>query len=196
MTAIATTPPKPIEIGKPVGKLLIPRKDAPPTPFTRAQCVWLVIRLGYMTLGGYELGVNEGPLVRLYHRITGTSAGGAWCAARQMFPLFLLGDAGRLLEFALRAYCPDLATEAESLGILGATPEVGSLILFWERVPGEGERFAHVGIVVAVNADGTVDTLEGNTNTDGSRDGWQECKKHRPVHPQTRFVHWHHLIPE
>jgi hypothetical protein len=182
----------PIQIGKPVGKLLISRHDAPPCPIPRALAVWFVVRLGYMTLGGYELGVNEGPLVRLYHRVTGTQAGGAWCAARQMFGLFLLGS---LNPLELHAYCPDVAENATVLGILDAHPEVGDLVLFWELVDGV-ERFAHIGLVVAVNADGTIDTLEGNTNSDGSRDGWQECKKHRPVHSQTRFVHWHHLIPE
>jgi hypothetical protein len=182
----------PVPIGKPVGKLLVSRHDAPPTPFTRTQAVWLVIRLAYMMLGGYELGVNDGPLVRLFHRVTGTQAGGAWCAALQMFLLFLLGDTNPL---DLHAYCPDVAANAKALGILDEKPEVGDLVLFWELVEGVW-RFAHMGLVVAVNADSTIDTLEGNTNTDGSRDGWQECKKHRPVHPETRFVHWHHLIPE
>jgi hypothetical protein len=161
--------------------------------------VWLVTRLARMTTGGYELGVNDGPLVRLYHRITGTAAGGAWCAARQMFSLFLLGESGRLLEFALSAYCPDVASALERLGVLSDVPEVGSLILFREHVPGEpAPRFAHIGLVLAIAADGhTVTTHEGNTNTDGSRDGWQECVKTRHVAPgTTAFGHWHHLIPE
>src|SRR5581483_6914196 len=133
MSTSTPTPPTSAQVGKPVGKLLIPRKDAPPSPFTRAQAVWLFVRLAYMTMGGYELAVNDGPLVRLYHRITGTQAGGAWCAARQMFGLFLFGDTGRLMEFALNAYCPDVATEAERLWVLSDVPEVGSLVLFYEN---------------------------------------------------------------
>lgn len=175
-------------VGKPVGPLLAARHEMPPTPFTRAQAVWLVRRLALMTVGGYELDVNDGPFVRLLHRITGTMAGDAWCAALQQFLLFILGGQNPLTA---HAYCPDVAAEAERLGILDDQPEENDLVVFWHDDLG---RFAHIGYLLAVHAGAGGETIEGNTNEDGARDGWRECKKHRAWHPNDRFVHWHRLV--
>lgn len=180
------------EYARPVGPLGAVRKEMPPTPFTRAQARWLTRRLILMLEGGYEVGVNDGPLVRLYHRITRTQAGGAWCAALQAFVLFILGGQNPLEP---NAYCPNIAKDAEAKGILDQRPEVDDLILFWHRVDGVF-RFAHIGYVLAVNADGSLVTIEGNTNNDGSRDGWQEVKKDRRLGEHDKVVHWHRLIPE
>lgn len=46
-----------------------------------------------------------------------------------------------------------------------ATPEVGDSVFF--DFPGDGvDRISHIGVVVKVNADGTVTTIEGNTAGD------------------------------
>jgi hypothetical protein len=42
-------------------------------------------------------------------------------------------------------------------------------------------RFSHIGIVESVNADGSLDTIEGNTNQKGSREGTTLLRKVRPV---------------
>jgi hypothetical protein len=181
-----------VEYAKDVGPLLAVRNEMPPTPFTRAQARWLTRRLVLMNTGGYEVATNDGPLVRLYHRITRTQAGGAWCAALQMFVLFILGGQNPILP---NAYCPNIAKDAEAKGILDSIPEKDDLILFWHMVDGI-HRFAHIGYVLDINPDGTLTTLEGNTNTDGSRDGWQACRKTRKLGPEDKVVHWHRLIPE
>jgi hypothetical protein len=179
------------DYAKSVGPLLAARHEMPPVPFTRAQAKWLVRRLLLMCVGGYECGVNDGPFVRLLHRVTGTQAGDAWCAALQMFGQFILGGQTPL---APNAYCPNIAKDAKAKGILDDKPEVDDIILFWHTI--DGGRFAHVGYIIEINPDGTLVTLEGNTNTDGSRDGWQECKKNRKLGPNDRVVHWHRLIAE
>ena len=62
-----------------------------------------------------------------------------------------------------------------------ATPEVGDIAYF--DFPSDGvDRISHVGIVVAVNTDGTVDVVEGNTsgNKKGDqRNGGEACLKNR-----------------
>lgn len=40
---------------------------------------------------------------------------------------------------------------------------------------GKGE--GHTGIVESVDPDGTLHTIEGNSNTDGSRDGYEVCRQ-------------------
>jgi len=60
-------------------------------------------------------------------------------------------------------------------------PAVGDIAYF--DFPSDGvERISHVGIVVAVNADGTVDVVEGNTSADkkgDQRNGGECCLKNR-----------------
>jgi hypothetical protein len=62
-----------------------------------------------------------------------------------------------------------------------AAPAVGDICYF--DFPNDGvDRISHVGIVVAVNADGTVDVAEGNTSPDkkgDQRNGGQACLKNR-----------------
>lgn len=62
-----------------------------------------------------------------------------------------------------------------------ATPEIGDIAYF--DFPSDGvDRISHVGIVVGVNSDGTVDTVEGNTSPDkkgDQRNGGECCLKNR-----------------
>lgn len=62
-----------------------------------------------------------------------------------------------------------------------AAPAVGDICYF--DFPNDGvDRISHVGIVVAVNSDGTVDVVEGNTSADkkgDQRNGGEACLKNR-----------------
>jgi hypothetical protein len=62
-----------------------------------------------------------------------------------------------------------------------AIPAVGDIAYF--DFPSDGvDRISHVGIVTAVNADGTVDVAEGNTSADkkgDQRNGGEACLKNR-----------------
>ena len=62
-----------------------------------------------------------------------------------------------------------------------STPEVGDIAYF--DFPSDGvDRISHVGIVVGVNTDGTVDVVEGNTSSDkkgDQRNGGECCLKNR-----------------
>lgn len=57
-------------------------------------------------------------------------------------------------------------------------PQVGDIVYF--NFPGDGvDRISHVGIVEKVNSDGSIFTIEGNTNNDGSREGNGVYRKQR-----------------
>ena len=62
-----------------------------------------------------------------------------------------------------------------------ADPEPGDVVYF--DFPSDGvDRISHVGIVVGVNTDGTVDVVEGNTSSDkkgDQRNGGECCLKNR-----------------
>lgn len=178
---------------KKVGPAHARRDEQPPVAIPRELAVWLVIRLAKMLRGGYELGVNDGPLVRLFQRVTGTQPGSAWCASFTAFLLFLLGA---VCPMPPLAYCPSIAEWAKAQQLGDTRPEVGDLLLFWRHVPGEKRwRYAHVALVIAVKADGTVVTLEGNTDDDGGREGWVIARKERRVAVRDLCVHWHHKLP-
>jgi predicted chitinase len=108
-----------------------------------------------------ETRVNGGPFIddwcRMVHLQPGT-AGAHWCGA---FVNACLVKGGLPSRDWLR-YTPSIVNNAKA-GVEGwswhTRPQVGDLVLFnW---PG-GEFVDHVGIVVQVNADGSVKSVEGN----------------------------------
>ncbi len=99
--------------------------------------------------------------------------GGAWCAD---FVTFALGQAyggkdkipGNFASTcANTAYCPEIVNWATGNGSWTTDPNTlqpGDMVLFdWD---GDGTS-DHVGLFVSVNADGTINTVEGNTSGAG-----------------------------
>jgi surface antigen len=87
--------------------------------------------------------------------------GQAWCA---MFQWWCFREAGASGLIPKAAYTPTFAAWFQSHGQADRTPRPGSLVFYnW---PGDGvDRIQHVGIVEAVNGDGTITTVEGNTTS-------------------------------
>lgn len=85
----------------------------------------------------------------------------AWCA---MFVWWCGQQAGAGAIIPKAAYTPTLAGWYQQRGQASRTPRPGSLVFFdW---PGDGvNRISHVGLVEAVNPDGTLTTIEGNTTS-------------------------------
>lgn len=90
----------------------------------------------------------------------------AWCA---MFVWWVGQQAGAGALIPKAAYTPTLAGWYQQRGLASRTPRVGSLVFFdW---PGDGvNRISHVGLVEAVNPDGTLTTIEGNTTSGAAGD--------------------------
>lgn len=128
---------------------------------------------------------NSGPWVRHYCR--GQSV--AWC---QGFASTIWADAARALSIE-----PPLALELDGIWCLfvprmvqearrakryvdgreGVRPTPGSM--FFLR--GGAYGYSHVGLVEAAHDDGTMSTIEGNTNDDGSANGYEVARRIRRV---------------
>jgi len=119
-------------------------------------------------VGVREVGRNAGPRVEEYQAVVHLRPGDAWCAALVSFvflrvaerlgipcPLNLSGGALHLWEGAPR----EQRTQ---------TPEPGAIFVI-----DHGHGLGHVGIVEHVNvgAPGELDTIEGNTDGSGGREG-------------------------
>lgn len=105
--------------------------------------------------------------------------GHAWCA---MFIWYVMREAGLAHLIPKTAYTPTFANWFKQRGQWGTVPRPGAIAFF--DFPGDGvNRISHVAIVEAVNPDGSVTCIEGNTSpgTAGSqRDGggvWRRCRR-------------------
>lgn len=122
-----------------------------------------------------KTGKNDGPAVEEYLKSIGLGKGYSWCMA-----------------FVYWSY----KTAAEKLGVKNPLIKTGGVLKQWNEVPkawkiydkpkvgdifimdfGKGQ--GHTGIVTKVNADGSVETIEGNANSYGSREGNQVGKLNR-----------------
>jgi hypothetical protein len=99
-----------------------------------------------------------------------------WCA---MFVSKVFSDAGMPLQATTPkgfAYCPFGVNYFKARLAYEQTPRVGAVVFFeW---PGKCVA-SHVGIVETVNADGSIISIEGNTNMVGSYNGGEVRRMHR-----------------
>lgn len=132
-------------------------------------------------------GPNAGPWVRLY---TGGKEGREWlwCAG---FVSFIVREAAQATGSAMPIKscfsCDMLAADAQRRGSFVSEKQAtrgdpralvppGSVFL-QRRTPGD---WVHTGLVTGVK-DGVVETIEGNTNDSGDREGYEVCKRFRAL---------------
>lgn len=145
-----------------------------------------ILAVARAQLGVTEIGTsNAGPQVNAYLASVGLGPGYPWCAA---FVYWCAGQACRTLAvpnpLVKTGYCPTIAHWAEQHDILFREPRAGDVFLLYSS---KLRRYAHTGLVEKV-AGGTIRTLEGNTNTDGSRNGVGVFALTRPVGARTAFA--------
>ena len=117
-------------------------------------------------------GNNHGPEVEMFQKSIGLVPGDPWCAA---FVCFCIKEAAKRLgvkprfEYGGSAY--KLWTRNQSLVL--PEPTENCLFVIDHGLSKKGTRIGHVGFVVARNQshNETLETMEGNTNSAGSRDG-------------------------
>lgn len=104
----------------------------------------------------------------------------AWCA---IFCWWVFREAGAGNLIPKSAYTPAIADWFRARKQWGSVPAVGALALF--DFPGDNvRRISHIGIVEAVNRDGSIICIEGNTSpgTAGSqRDGGGVYRRTRKI---------------
>jgi hypothetical protein len=171
-----------------------PLSSAPLPAAVRTACL---IAAAKVFIGVPEQGGdNRGQMVEIFLHGVGLPAGEPWCAAfvhhvgfwSQFDP-----DTGRSTwPLPATGACQRLADVAAACGVLVERPVQGDLFVMW--VP-ELARFAHTGVVIEVAETATgfaCTTIEGNTNDDGSRDGWKTAVKYRRFGSgeRHRFIRW------
>ena len=125
-------------------------------------------------------GENRGPWVRLY---LGGEEGPEWpwCAG---FVSFVVAQAvgTRRMPFEPSPSCDQLAQNARAAGLfrsgdtLDAADIVPGTVFLVRRQTAPG--WHHTGIVVSATKD-TLTTIEGNTNDNGSREGYEAIRRFR-----------------
>jgi hypothetical protein len=117
---------------------------------------------------------NTGKDVEKYLKAVGLGSGFSWC-------------------MAFVYWCHEQA--AEAMGRKNPLFKTGGVLEQWRQrkaefrattpQPGDifimdfGKGTGHTGIVEKVNEDDTISTIEGNTNSDGSREGYEVCRRTR-----------------
>lgn len=125
-------------------------------------------------------GQNSGPWVRYYTR-GNEGAAFPWCAAfvtsvlRQAADIF-----GVKTPVPYTLSCDLLAANAKKTGIFvpnkGAKGAIGEGSIFLNIR--KARDWDHTGLVIGTNED-SIETIEGNTNDDGSREGYEVCRRFR-----------------
>lgn len=126
-------------------------------------------------------GANKGPWVRMYMQ-GNEGKPWAWCAGFTTFCMHQASDAGAGSTPIKGSFsCDTLAAQAKNAGVYlsekKASPEnipVGAMFLV-RRTPTD---WTHVGFVSEANS-AAFATVEGNTNDDGDREGYEVCARSR-----------------
>lgn len=123
-------------------------------------------------------GSNRGPWVDKYLAAAGLEPGYPWCAA---FVTYLLKQVKAMPKVNGPAAVVNWKRWAEKNGKIVEVPKRGDLF-FYVHPNGTG----HIGIVLE-NKGATFRSIEGNTNDDGSREGYEVCRRVRSV-ASCRFI--------
>lgn len=171
---------------KTFARLILPMTDAlRPIPRDEKSLGQIVVAYAKQHLQQYPReigGQNKGPWIRLYMK---GNEGPAfpWCAG---FSCFILKQACQTLSTPLpiktSVSCDALAASAKGKGIFLKESKIvnktqitpGSFFLR-RKTP---KDWVHTGIVIRAE-DEVLHTIEGNTNDEGSREGYEVCKRTR-----------------
>jgi hypothetical protein len=127
-------------------------------------------------LGVQEIpkGSNAGPEVEIYLRSVGLGRGYSWCMA---FVYWCTQQAAIkiVIKNPLKKTGGVLDQYNSSSALVTKTPQPGDIFIM-----DLGKGLGHTGIVEKVEKD-LIHTIEGNTNDEGSREGYKVCRKQRKI---------------
>jgi hypothetical protein len=124
---------------------------------------------------------NAGPAVEKYLKSVGLGKGYSWCMA---FMYWCTKEASIQLGVTnpLTKTAGVLAMYNAEKNLVVTKPQPGDLFIM-DFGKGQG----HTGIVEKVVKD-TVHTIEGNTNDEGSREGYEVCRRQRKTNTIKAFL--------
>mgnify|MGYP001167292155 FL=1 len=123
----------------------------------------------------------------------GVPVGNPWCAAFiTMMGRQALGTAWPVTNTASVQRMVDWAKTLIAAGVWVDTPQKGDLfVLYFDSL----SRYGHVGLVTEVLNNGSFKTIEGNTNSDGSRDGYGVFEREHKQNAKTKYIRWIQTLP-
>jgi hypothetical protein len=137
-------------------------------------------------------GSNKGPELQKFFKsddleMDGKTDGYPWCAAAVSYWVQQWIAANGVKLRAPRIAAVRLFPEWAKKNGLVTTPDrprVNDIVVF---------TFSHIGVVEAVRASGSgevlgIDAIEGNTNGDGSREGFEVARRSRPIEQCRLFI--------
>jgi len=130
-------------------------------------------------------GSNGGPEVNMYLRSVGLGAGFAWCMA---FVYWCVNKAAQELEIknplvkTAGVMMQYNTTTLRKLSNRGNAVKPGDIFIMQF-----GHGTGHTGFVEKIEK-GIVTTIEGNTNDDGSREGYEVARRERPLSSIKSFI--------
>ncbi|MGP1994067.1 peptidoglycan-binding domain-containing protein [Zobellia laminariae] len=161
--------------------------DVNPTEGTTAAQNILAFAKQHLKLHPVEIGgQNRGPWVRMYLK-GNEGKQWAWCAG---FVTFVMEQAyaslGRKMPIKGSFSCDNLAHQAKQKGLFVEGSEIVTKRIKWDELPASWiflnrktpSDWTHTGFGFA-GFDEVFRTLEGNTNDNGSRDGYEVCQRVR-----------------
>src|SRR5690606_29533417 len=127
-------------------------------------------------------GSNAGEAVEKYLRSVGLGKGYAWCMA---FAYYCYKEASKKLGVNNPLYktAGVLMQWHKSIPFRSSVPQPGCLFIM-DHGGGKG----HTGFVEKVLPGGKIQTIEGNTNDDGSREGYEVCRRVRNISSVKGFL--------
>jgi hypothetical protein len=126
----------------------------------------------WLLLGCREVGRNNGPWLVALAGVEAEARGDAWCA---WILRCWATQAGLAWASEISPSCDITGARARAAGRMLAAPEPGCAFL----VRGSArDPSGHTGLVTRVTGD-RVETIEGNTNATGEREGYQVCARTR-----------------
>lgn len=135
------------------------------------------LRIAIQQLGAEEVprGSNWGDKVQMYLNSVGINFPASWCMAFLYWCFRQAGMAGQLPKTGgCLAMWNTVADKFKS-----KVPQVGAIVVF-----DHGKGLGHVGIIERI--DGIIlHTIEGNTNDEGVREGFEVCRRERKTTDKT-----------
>lgn len=126
-----------------------------------------------------EIGTVESPInLNMYGKWYGMD-GVQWCAIFVSYCFYKAGLPLPATEAKGFAYCPSGVEWFRSKGQFFDEPKVGDVVFFdWHKDTDESDAW-HVGIVESVNANGSITSIEGNTDNQGGGNGGEVMSRQR-----------------
>lgn len=148
----------------------------------------------YLGVEEQPRGSNRGPHIDDFLKFVGLPPGNPWCTAFVSYCVHkAASEIGATINFPRTGWTPALLTWARKQNRLitrneieaGVKPHPGWVALIYYP---NLHRVAHSGVVERNLPLGLVATIEGNTNNDGSREGYKVCRRIRRIKSIYAFI--------